>query len=302
MAVTVSQIAPLLLPGLRAVNGYYASMQTQWARVFATGKSNMNTERTAQVRFLSLPELKVSGAPTSFDMNSGTRWTYNHTHVAFGLGYAFTREALDDNLYKSAFNPANLGLADSFKQMKEIQAAAVLNSGNVVTPGLGGDNQPLFSTTHPVDGYSVPNTPTVQIGLNENAMTLGANLARRFRDDAGLLKPGQARTLVVPTQLRHQAKRLTETQLRPGTTDNDIWAVKENNDYSNGYVVMDFLTSDYAWFLLTDLGGLIHLERTPFETSMQTDFVTDNLQVKAYERYYFGYDDWRAAVGFYPTN
>ena len=93
-----------------------------------------------------------------------------------------------------------------------------------------------------------------------------------------------------------------ETELRPGTTNNDTWSVKENNDLSNGYVVLDFLTSPYAWFVLTDVGGLIYLSRTPFETSMQTDFTTDNLMVKAYMRMYMGYDDFRLGIGVYPTN
>jgi hypothetical protein len=107
---------------------------------------------------------------------------------------------------------------------------------------------------------------------------------------------------VVPVELRHVAKRLMETELRPGTTNNDTWSVKENNDLSNGYVVLDFLTSPYAWFVLTDVGGLIHLSRVPFETSMQTDFTTDNLMVKAYQRFYCGYDDFRLGIGVYPTN
>ncbi len=81
-----------------------------------------------------------------------------------------------------------------------------------------------------------------------------------------------------------------------------MWSVKENNDLRDGYVVLDFLTSPYAWFMLADLGGLIYLERKAFESSMQVDFTTDNLMVKAYERYYMGYDDWRLGMGSYPTN
>ena len=277
-------------------------MEAQWPKIYARGASNMEAERTVHVRYLPLPELKLAGQPTQFDNLAGQRFTWNHLHVVFSLGYAFTEEALDDNLYKSAFDAANLGLARSFRQMKEINAAAPLNTGNVLNSTIGGDNLPLFATNLPVDGLTVPNTPTIQIGLNENSLMLANNMIRRFRDEAGLLISAQGKKLVVPVELRHVAKRLMETELRPGTTNNDIWSVKENDDLRDGYVVLDFLTSPYSWFVLSDVGGLICLDRKPFRTEIQTDFSTNNLMVKGTERYYIGYDDWRLGVGVYATN
>jgi hypothetical protein len=302
MAITTSQIPALLLPGVRRIKGDYKEMPVQWTQIYARGVSHMEAEKTVHVRYLPLPQLKQTGSPTQFDGLSGQRFTWNHIHMAFGLGYSFTREALKDNLYKTSFNAANLGLARSFRQMKEIIGAATLNTGNVLNPSVGGDNLALFATNHPVDGYSVPNTPTNQVGLNENSLLMANNMIRRFRDDAGLLFGSQGKKLVVPVELRHVAKRLMDTELRPGSTDNDVWSIKENNDLKDGYVVLDFLTSPYAWYVLGDAGGLIYLERESFETSMQTDSTTDNLMVKAYERYYMGVDDWRIGTGIFPTN
>lgn len=299
---TTANIPALLLPGVRKLKGEYRQIKTQWSQVFAQGKSEMQVERTAHMRYLPLPQLKTQGAPTQFDNLAGQRFVYNHVHVAIGLGYAFTREALDDNLYRTQFNPANLGLLRSFRQMKEILAAAVFNNGNVTTAGLGADNVPLFATNHPVDGFLIANTPTQQIGLNENSIMMGNNQIRRFRDNAGLLQGAQGRMLLVPVELRHLAKRLVDTPLRPGTANNDVASLKENNDLENGYLVMDFLTSPFAWFILSDQGGAIYLERKPFETSMQVEFTTDQLLVKAYERYYLGYDDWRLGWGSFPLN
>ena len=217
MAITSSQIPGALLPGARKIAGMYNDIPTQWSLIYATGTSHMEAERTIHMRYLPLPELKQQGTPTTFDNGAGQRFTYNHIHVAFGLGYSFTREAMDDNLYKSAFNPANLGLVSSFKQMEEIQGAATLNTGNVLNPQIGGDNQPLFSTSHPIDGGTVANTPQVQVGLNEASLTMANNMARRFRDNAGLLKPAQARKLVVPVELRHDQQRyvVREREQRP---------------------------------------------------------------------------------------
>jgi len=44
------------------------------------------------------------------------------------------------------------------------------------------------------------------------------------------------------------------------------------------------------------------MERKPFEMDMQVDFITDNLLVKGYERYIFGYNDPRAIWGNFPTS
>ncbi len=302
MAVSTSQIPALLLPGVRKIKGDYAEIPTQWSQIFATGMSDLQVERTVSARYLPLAGLKNQGGPTPFDNAAGQRYVYNHIHVAIGLGYSFTREAIDDDLYKTQFDPTNLGLIKSFRQTKEIIAADVLNQGNVYNAAIGGDGVALFSTVHPVDGNSIPNTPLNAIGLNEATLLYGNNIIRRFRDNANLLIGAQGKKLVVPVELRHVAKRLMETPLRTGTANNDISAIKENDDLSDGYVTMDFLTSPYAWFVLSDLGGLIYLERVGFETSMQVDFTTDNLLVKAYERYYMGFDDWRLGFGSYPTN
>jgi hypothetical protein len=299
--VTTSNIPALLLPGNRKIKGMYRDMPKQWTRIYARGQSHMEAERTVHVRYMPLPQLKTEGAAVVSDNNAGQRFTYNHVHVSFGSGYSFSREAIDDNLYKSSFNPANLGLAKTFNQMREVQGAAPLNTGQVLNPSLGGDNLPLFHTSHPVDGYTVANTASTQFGLNESSQAMAANMIRRFRDNAGLFFGSQAKTLVVPVNLRQVAMRLLMTERRPGTADNDINTYNESGDMSGGYVVMDYLTNPYSWFMLSDAGGLICLDRTPFETSMQVEALTNNLIIWGYERYYMGVDDWRLGVGFFPS-
>jgi hypothetical protein len=51
----------------------------------------------------------------------------------------------------------------------------------------------------------------------------------------------------------------------------------------------------------TDVEGLIHIQRVPFEMDMHCDFVTDNLLVKGYERAGFFFNDPRAVYGSIPT-
>jgi phage major head subunit gpT-like protein len=304
MAVNLSQIKDLLLPGLRGVEGKYEMIPSQYDKIFTKHDSKMALERTAEMRYLGLAQLKTEGGQTAFDSGAGERFVYNQEHTEIALGYAITRKAIDDNLYKTQFMPSNLGLVESFQQTKEIYGANILNTATTYNASVGGDGVALCSTAHPIDGGTVANTPSTQLDLNE-ASLLNSMIAVRtnFRDQANLKVFARARKLIVPPQLEPVAIRLTKTELRPGTADNDVNAIMMTaGGLSEGYMVNDFLTSAYAWFLLTNIDGLAYMERIKFETDMQVDFVTDNLLVKGYERYSFGYYNWRAVYGSFPTS
>jgi hypothetical protein len=304
MAVNLSAIKDLLLPGLRGVEGKYEMIPSQYDKMFTKHESKMALERTAEMRFLGLAQLKTEGGQTAFDNSAGERYIYNQEHTEIALGYAITRKAIDDNLYKTQFMPSNLGLIESFQQTKEIYGANILNTATTYNASIGGDGVALCSTAHPIDGSTVANTPSVQLDLNE-ASLLNSMIAVRtnFKDQAGLKVFARARKLIVPPQLEPVAIRLTKTELRPGTADNDVNAIMmTSGGLPEGYMVNDFLTSAYAWFLLTNIDGLSYMERVAFETDMQVDFVTDNLLVKGYERYSFGYYNWRSIFGSFPTS
>jgi phage major head subunit gpT-like protein len=304
MAVNLSAIKDLLLPGLRGVEGKYEMIPSQYDKIFTKHDSKLALERTAEMRYLGLAQLKTEGAQTSFDNSAGERYVYNQEHAEIALGYAITRKAIDDNLYKTQFHPSNLGLIESFQQTKEIYGANVLNTATAYNASVGGDGVALCSTQHPIDGGTVANTPLVQVDLNEATLLNGMiSIRTNFRDQAGLKVFARGRKLIVPPQLEPVAIRLTKTELRPGTADNDVNAIISTaGGLPEGYMVNDYLTSVYAWFLLTNIDGLSYMSRVKFETDMQVDFVTDNLLVKGYERYSFGYYNWRAIYGSFPTS
>jgi hypothetical protein len=303
MAVNLSAIKDLLLPGLRGVEGKYEMIPSQYDKIFTKHDSKMALERTAEMRYLGLAQLKTEGGQTAFDNGAGERFVYNQEHLEIALGYAITRKAIDDNLYKTQFHPSNLGLIESFQQTKEIYAANVLNTATVYNAAIGGDGQPLCSAVHPIDGSVIPNLPVTPVDLNEATLLNGMISVRtQFRDQAGLKVFARARKLLVPAQLEPVAIRLCRTELRPGTADNDVNAILTTaGGLPEGFMTNDFLTSPFAWFLLTNIDGLSYMERIKFETDMQVDFVTDNLLVKGYERYSVAYYNWRAIWGSFPT-
>jgi hypothetical protein len=303
MAVNLSAIKDLLLPGLRGVEGKYEQIPSQYDKIFTKHESKMALERTAEMRFLGLAQLKTEGGQTAFDNGAGERFVYNQEHTEIALGYAITRKAIDDNLYKTQFMPSNLGLIESFHQTKEIYGANVLNTATTYNAAVGGDGKALCASDHPIDGGTVSNIPSTPVDLNESTL-LNAMIGIRtaFKDQAGLKIFARGRKLIVPPQLEPVAIRLTKTELRPGTADNDVNAIMMTaGGLPEGYMVNDFLTSSRAWFLLTNIDGLSYMERVKFESDMQVDFVTDNLLVKGYERYSFAYYNFRAIWGSFPT-
>lgn len=306
MLVALTSIRDLLKPGLYAVEGKYDMIPAQWSQVFTTRKSTMAVERKVQNRFLGLAQLKNEGGQTSFDNNAGERLVYNAESFEVGLGYAITRKAIDDNLYKSEFNPTNLQMLDSFQQFKEIQAANIFNNGQTYDSTIGGDGVALFSTAHPVDGTTIANTFSTALDLNESSLLQGMiNVRSNFLNEAGLKIYARAQKLIVPVALEPVAIRLTKTELRPGTANNDVNAIlSTSGGLPQGYMVWDYLTSSSAWFLTTNYAkdALLMMQRIKFETDMQVDFTTDNLLVKGYERYVPTYNDWRAVYGSFPSS
>ena len=301
MATSLAYIKDLLLPGVMELPGMYEEIPAQWSKFYSKGTSQMAVERSVSMRYVGLPYIKAEGQATTFDNNSGQRYVYSQEHLEIGLGYALTRKAIDDNLYKTHFDPMNLGLVESFQQGKEILAANLLNTGNVYNSQIGGDGVSLINTAHPVDGGTFANQPSTDVDLNETTLYNALIQVRKFVNNANLKVFARGRKLLVPTALEYVASRLTKTELRPGTADNDVNALLTTGGLPEGYEVLDFLTSPYAWFVLTNIKGLIYLERVPFETSIWTDDTTDNVMVKGYERYSFGYNDPRAIWGTFPT-
>jgi phage major head subunit gpT-like protein len=175
---------------------------------------------------------------------------------------------------------------------KQVKAAAILNQGfnSAVTYG---DGVSLFNTAHPlISGGTNSNRPSTGADLNETSLENAVIQIAAWTDERGLLIAAKPKKLVVPPSLMFVATRLLETELRVGTADNDINAIKSNGSIPGGYCVNHFLTDPNAWFLLTDVpNGLKHFVRTPLQNSMDGDFDTGNVRYKARERYSFGVSD-----------
>lgn len=208
-----------------------------------------------------------------------------------------TANTIRDNLYKDSWPRASLAGKDSMRQAKNVEGAAILNNGfNTLYPVS--DGQPLFSTAHPVNGNTVPNTFAVPTQLNETALQDAIIGIQKFLSAAGLRIALTSQKLIVPPELQFTANVLLDSKYRTATANNDINAMYNLSSVPYGYATNQFLSNPNAWFLLTDeTNGFKYYERDPLTIDMFTDTTTRNLNVTFVERYSFGCSNWRAAYG-----
>ena len=292
MAISRAQLLKELLPGLNALFGFeYARYGEEHKEIYETETSERSFEEETKLSGFSAAPVKNEGSAIAYD-NAQEAWTTRYNHETIALGFSITEEAVEDNLYDSLSARYTKGLARAMAYTKQVKAAAVVNNGfSAAYPG--GDGVALFSASHPlINGGTNSNTPSTQVDLNETSLEAAVIQIAAWTDERGLLIAAKPKKLIVPPALMFVAKRLLDTELRVGTTDNDINAIKQMGAIPEGYTVNHFLTDTNGWYLTTDVpNGLKHFIRSPLAQSMDGDFDTGNVRYKSRERYSFGWSD-----------
>jgi hypothetical protein len=299
MAISRAQLLKELLPGLNALFGLeYSTYGEQHKEIYETETSERSFEEETKLSGFSAAPVKNEGSALAYD-NAQEAWSARYVHETIALGFSLTEEAIEDNLYDSLSARYTKALARAMSYTKQVKAAAVLNNG-FSSSYVGGDGVSLFSNAHPlVGGGTNSNIPGTPADLNETSLEAAVIQIAAWTDERGLLIAAKPIKLVIPPALQFVATRLLETELRVGTADNDINAIKNNGSISGGYTVNNFLTDTNAWFLTTDVpNGMKHFVRTPMSTGMDGDFDTGNVRYKARERYSFG---WSDPLGMYGS-
>lgn len=305
MAISRAQLLKELLPGLNALFGMeYARYGEEHKELYEIEKSERSFEEETKLAGFQAAPVKAEGQGIAYD-NAQEAFTARYVHETIAQGFSITEEAIEDNLYDSLSARYTKALARSMAYTKQVKGAATLNNG-FSGSYLGGDGVSLFGVNsggsrvgHPlVNGAVNYNSPTTGVDLNETTLENAIIQIAAWTDERGLLIAAKARKMVIPPAMQFIAERLMKTQLRTGTTDNDISAIVNMGVVPEGYVVNHFLTDTNAWFLLTDVpNGLKMFVRAALANSMDGDFDTGNVRYKARERYSFGFSDSLGAWG-----
>ena len=301
MAISRAQLAKELEPGLNSLFGLsYDEYNREYEEIFSIEDSNRAFEEEVLITGFGSAPTKTESQGVSFD-NASESYSARYTHDTVALAFALTEEAVEDNLYDSLGKRYVKALAKSMANTKEVKGADVLNNA-FSSSFTGGDGKSLIATDHPLSGGgSAANRATSMADLNETSLEDALIDISGFTDDRGLTISVQASKMVVPSELVFVAERILNSNLRTGTSDNDLNAVKSTGVLPGGYSVNHYLTDPDAFFLLTSVtdqgDGLKMFQRSGMETSMEPDFATGNIRYKARERYSFGFSDWRGIYG-----
>jgi len=295
-----AQILKSLVPGVNAFFGMeIASYENEHTMLFATETSNRAFEEDVLFPGFSAATTKPEGSAVAYD-STGEGWVARYNHETIALAFALTEEAMEDNLYESLSKRLSKSLARSMHHTKEVKGATVYNNGfSTATADLIGDGVALFSTSHPLkSGATASNKPATDADLSEAALEDALIAIQGFVDDRGIPTQILAKSLHIHRNNLFVAERLLQSQLRPGTADNDINAIPNLGMLPGGYTVNQRFTDTDAWFIRTDCpDGMKVFDRVPLSTKMEGDFETGNVRYKARERYSFGTSDWRGVYG-----
>lgn len=296
-AMNTGNIAKLLWPGLNAVWGTdYTEHPQEWGDLFDTDSSDKNYEEDQLMPGFGLAPIKDQGQATAYDSTS-QGYTSRYTHVAYGLGFIVTREAIEDNQYKSKALRGTRDLAFSFRQTKENVAANVYNRA-FNSSYVGGDASALCVSTHSTIAGNQSNVLSASADLSEASLEDMAVAIMNATNERGLKISLMPKSLIIPTALAFEATRILKSQLQNDTANNAINAMRSMGLFTDGAKVNHYLTDNDAWFVRTNApNGLKYFSRVAPEFAQDNDFDTSNLKYKGYERYSMGWTDWRSLYG-----
>lgn len=292
MAVmTRAQQLKELLPGLNALFGLeYKRYENEHVEIYDMESSERSFEEEVKLVGFGAAPVKQEGASIDWDVG-GEAWTARYNHETIAMGFSITEEAMEDNLYDSLSARYTKALARGMAYTKQVKSAYPLNQG--FSAYTTGDAVSLFNTAHPLsNGGTNSNRPTTGADLNETSLEAATIQIAAWKDERGLLLAARPVKLIIPPAYMFTAKRILDSDLRVGTADNDLNAMRALGTISQGYRVNHFLTDTNAWFLKTDIpNGAKHFTRVGLQTKMDGDFQTGNVRYKARERYSFGFSD-----------
>lgn len=295
--INTGSIAKLLWPGLNAVWGKeYVEHPVEYRDLFDVETSEKAYEEEVLVPGFGLAPIKAEGSGVTYD-STAQGYVSRYTHVAYGLGFIVTREAIKDNQYEKKALSSARDLAFSFRQTKENVAANGYNRG--FNPSYtGGDGKELLATDHPIQGGTFSNELAVAADLSEAALEDICVQIMNAVNDRGMKISLMPRSLIVPTGLTFEATRILKSQLQNDTANNAINALRSMGMFPEGVKINHYLTDADAWFVRTNATrGLKMFQREEAEFAQDNDFDTSNLKYKGYERYSFGWSDPRGVYG-----
>ena len=265
-------------------------------RIFTEVMTDKAYYEMMQMAGMGIAARKNEGDSITWDSIDQT-WVFRVPVYTYEKSARITKEMIADNVYEDLLPRIAKEQLKALAHARDINQASILNNG-FSTSYKYGDQKELFSTSHPTQaGPTNSNRLAVDADLSEDALENSVILIDNFVNDDGLKSDYSAKRLIVPTQLRFEAKRILRNPNRPATADRDISVLNMEGDISE-ILVWKRLSDADAFFVQTDAeNGLMTIRRKGIETSSMQDFETYDTKLTASERYANSVGDHRCVVG-----
>jgi phage major head subunit gpT-like protein len=286
------QMAFLLAPGLNLETyGKYRERPEQYRRYVTVKDSKKAYEESQAISGLGplakKGELETTILDEPFKLG-GVRFI----HETFALGFAVSKEMMDDDQYGAMRDLAGeLGRSSRFTA--ELYGHDVFNNGFTTTKYVGRDGKALFATDHPLQGIggTSANKPTVDVDLSEAALEAAIQSFEDQVEDRGRPIDLAPAILLISPLNEMLARRLLQSAGMPGGNLNDINPLQGRLNI----VVSHYIVDKDAWFVLAPPGDVsikMYWREMP-DTKTWDDDDADAVFHKIRQRHSVGFDDWR---------
>lgn len=299
MAIS-EQWAELLEPGLRRI--FELQRDALAAASLVPGLFNVVGSTKAEEHDLSVGGfgdwLEYEGAIEYDDHEQGFKTTY--THVEYVRGFKVERKLVDDDQY-NIINRRPRGLALSAMRTREKHAASVfINAFD--TNYVGGDAAALCAS----HAYSPSNSSTQSnagsTALSYDSVVETRRLMREYEDDRGELIQVNPSVILHPPELEETASAIVNTLNKVDVADYHDSFIRRKGITNLSW---DYLTNAKDWWFIDPQLAklfLIWFDRVGLEFTMDptSDFRLE-ARYRGYQRYSYGWSDWKFVYGHNVT-
>ncbi len=302
MAANSENFGDLLEPGLRKIfDNVYNAVPEIGPTIFNMQTTDKPYEKDSSVGSFGDME-PFTGTISYDDVYQGYDVTYNFAE--FAKGFKVERKLFDDDMY-NVINRKPAGLASAAKRTKEKYRASVFNSafsgsGTITIDGLtvlnNTEGLSLCNSAHTSAAVSTTQSNTGTTALSPAAVEATRILGHSFRDDRDNLIVVNYDTILIPRGLEETAWEIINSKGKVDTAEN-------NPNFHYGrykLAVWDYLTDANNWFMLDQSMTKQFLNwytRIGLEFNQDKSFDTYIAKYSAYERYGYGWSDWRWVYG-----
>lgn len=278
-------------------DGVYDQRKDEYKQVFRTKPGIKRAYHEEPVLFgLGAAPQMGDGGPVTYK-NGGVLFVKRYVFRQYGAAFALTKVLVEDGDHINLGKIYSEQLGQAMVETEETAAANVLNN-SFNAAYLGGDGQPLCSTSHPIVGGTQSNLLTTSAALSQTSLESMLIQIRKAQDNDTKRVRVTPQQLIVSPDNEFQAEVILKSALRTGAANNDINPVMSLKILPKGFQVITRLTSTTAWWTHTDERmGLQFVTRRMAEKSMEGDFETDSMRYKVTSRWDVSWTNFRAVWG-----